>query len=115
MHPTHIFFFEQQPYVLAELAEYIDTKPEDASSASLVLKYLKALNSLFENGFLSHEKIESSDSPLLQRMEAGYNVFVQWLDSALEKGMYFAVVFSTLLAIAEEVRANVGASLFLLP
>ena len=72
MHPTHIFFFEQQPYVLAELAEYIDTKPEDASSASLVLKYLKALNSLFENGFLNHEKIESSDSPFLQRMEAGY-------------------------------------------
>ena len=33
----HLFFFEQQPYVLAELAEYIDTKPEDAPTVSFVL------------------------------------------------------------------------------
>jgi len=80
-------FLSQQPHVLAELAEYIDTKPEDGPSASLVVKYLQALNNLFENGFLSHEKIESADCLLLQRMETGYKFFVQWLDSALDKGI----------------------------
>ena len=84
------FFFEQQPYVQAELAEYFDTKPEDTPTASLAFKYLKALNSVFENGFLSHEKIESDGSLSLQRIEMGYNFFVHWLESALEKGTYFA-------------------------
>ena len=64
-----------------------------------LLKYLKALNSILENGFLSHEKIESAGSLLLQRIKVGYNFFVQWLDSVLEKGLYFAVVVSTLLVI----------------
>ena len=73
--------------MIAELAEYIDKKPEDEPSATLVVKYLQALNSLFENGFLSHERIESADCLLLQRMETGYQFFVQWLDYALEKGI----------------------------
>ena len=60
----------QQQYVLAELGEHLVNHPVDASSTALVLRYLRVLNALFEEGFLSHEVIRSVDSPTLLKMQS---------------------------------------------
>ena len=44
---TYSFFLQQQ-YVLAELREYLDSKPVDAASVEKSLQFLQALASLFE-------------------------------------------------------------------
>ena len=81
----HIFALPQQQYVIAELGEYLDSKPKDASSAKLVLRYLQALQKLFEEGFLTHERITSLQSSILTQMESGYNFFTNWLESLLDQ------------------------------
>ena len=81
----HIFALPQQQYVIAELGEYLDSKPKDASSAKLVLRYLQALHKLFEEGFLTHERITSLQSSILTQMESGYNFFTHWLESLLDQ------------------------------
>lgn len=81
----HIFALPQQQYVIAELGEYLDSKPKDASSAKLVLRYLQALQKLFEEGFLTHERITSLQSSILTQMESGYNFFTHWLESLLDQ------------------------------
>ncbi len=77
----------QQQYVLAELAEYAETDPEDSASVKKTLEFLRAVNNLFEEGFLSHEAISSVSSPVLKRMEKGYSFFTGWLDTLLIKGL----------------------------
>lgn len=82
----HIFALPQQQYVIAELGEYLDLKPKDAPSAKLVLQYLQALQKLFEEGFLTHERITSLQSSILAQMESGYKFFTHWLESLLDQG-----------------------------
>ncbi len=60
----------------------------DAAGTRMALKFLTAVNSLFEEGFLSHEKITSSNSPILQGMETGYHFFTGWVDPLLKDGTY---------------------------
>ena len=82
------FFIQilQQQYVLAELGEHLTNCPVDATSTALVLCYLRVLNTLFEEGFLSHEVIRSVDSPTLLTMQSGFCFFVQWLESLIAQG-----------------------------
>ena len=77
----------QQQFVLAELHEYLDSVPVDAASTRLAVQYLEALNDLFEEGFLSHQQINSISSPVLSHMEQGYKFFTTWLESLLAEGM----------------------------
>ena len=78
----------QQRFVLAELHEYLDKDPADAASTERTLQYLEALNNLFEEGFLSHQQINSTSSPVLKQMEQGYKFFTAWLESLLAEGIY---------------------------
>ncbi len=50
----------------------------------MTLKFLTAVNSLFEEGLLSNEKITAKDSPILQQIESGYHFFTGWVDPLLE-------------------------------
>ena len=74
--------------MIAELGEYLDLKPTDTSSTKLVLCYLQALQKLFEEGFLTHERITSLQSPILFGMGNGYQFFTKWLESLLNQGIH---------------------------
>ena len=73
--------------MLAELGEHIDSheNPADTRHDQMTLNYLQSLNYLFERGFLSHDKITSTDSHVLDGMEYGYEFFSEWL---LDEGKY---------------------------
>ena len=74
--------------MLSELYWYIhqELSPPDASSTSETLECLQACHQLFEAGFLSHERIMSLNSPVLQRIEKGYEYFTSWLSTLLTEG-----------------------------
>jgi len=57
----------QQEKVLGELHWYIhqDPPPKDVSITKETLLYLEACNLLFEEGFLSHERVRSADAKVL--------------------------------------------------
>ena len=78
-------YFLQQEQVLSKLYSYIhkEPPPADASSTSETLKYLQACHQLFETGFLSHKKIISLDSPVLQSIDKGYKYLTSWLSTLL--------------------------------
>ena len=77
----------QQQYVLAELREYLDSKPVDSASVEKSIQFLQSLACLFEQGFLTRERITSTNSPILHNMQFGYNFFTTWLEHLLEQGM----------------------------
>ena len=71
-----------------ELYAYIhqNPPPNDASTTSETLSYLEACNKLFEQGFLSHDRIRSMDSKVLKNIQDGYSYFSKWLTSILDQG-----------------------------
>ena len=72
----------QQEQILSELYSYVhqEQPPVDAAATKETLQYLEACNKLFENGFLSHEKIVSVDS-----------YFTSWLSTLLSEGSMYLV------------------------
>lgn len=76
--------------MLGELQWYIhqDPQPDNADTTSEVVLYLEACNLLFEQGFLSHNRIRSMDSDVLKNIDKGFSYFAEWLNSILDKGMY---------------------------
>ena len=53
----------------------------------MVVKYLKALNSLFELSLLGKQvRVFKSDGHTIQRMDAGFNFFKTWCEDAIENG-----------------------------
>ena len=44
----------------------------------MTIKYLKALNLLFENGILSSEHVSYTESAVLQNMDLGFKYFDDW-------------------------------------
>ena len=76
--------------MLGELHWYIhqDPPPVDKTATSETLLYLEACNLLFEEGFLSHERIRSLDSQVIQNISKGYKYFADWLTSLLDKGVF---------------------------
>lgn len=52
------------------------------------LQYLQACHNLFEEGFLSHERITDMESTLLKNIDEGYEYFTSWLSTLLSEGTY---------------------------
>ena len=55
----------------------------------MTLKYLEACHKLFENGFLSHNRIFTMDSDVLKSVDQGYNFFTTWFVELMDKGIVF--------------------------
>lgn len=70
-HCFNLFFHLKQNAVIAELSEYIQNNPADAENVEKAIDYLDACRQLFERGILSHEKITSEQSSVLQHMSVG--------------------------------------------
>ena len=84
----NLFFWLQQEQVLGELVHYAnqDPAPHDANATCETLAYLEACNLLFEQGFLSHDRIRGTNSDVIKNINRGYEYFSKWLDSILKKG-----------------------------
>ena len=66
----------KQNAVIAELSEYTHNNPADAENVKKAIEYLEACRQLFERGILSHEKVTTDQSIVLQNMSDGYAFFV---------------------------------------
>jgi len=63
-----------------------DPPPADAAEVHETLAYLEACSLLFEQGFLSHDRIRNLESAILQNITKGYDYFSGWLTSLLKEG-----------------------------
>jgi len=61
--------------------------PPDSDTTNETLQYLQACHNLFEQGFLSHEKITDMESEVLKNISIGYEHFSSWLSTLLTEGM----------------------------
>ena len=86
------FVFLKQNAVIAELSEYTHNNPADAENVNKAIEYLDACRQLFERGILSHEKVTTDQTIVLENM-SGYAFFVGWADYAWEKGKILSVAF----------------------
>ena len=71
----------QQDEVLAGLKEYVCgiPVPRDAPKVELTIRYLTALNNLFERSLLGkHVRVFEVQGSTIQRMQSGYQFFVDW-------------------------------------
>ena len=59
------------------------------------LKHTEACNLLFEKGFLSHEKVSSMNSIVVQNISSGYQYFTLWLSALLSEGTLSYGCFAT--------------------
>lgn len=73
----------QQEAVLTELHAN-----QDSPSVKYTLKYLTACNMMFERGLLSHERVSSHDTKVIDNISSGYSFFSDWLQKTLAKGTY---------------------------
>ena len=73
-----------------ELVHFVnqDPPPHNVETTCETLAYLEACNLLFEQGFLSHDRIRSTDSEVIKNINKGFEYFSKWLDSILDKRMY---------------------------
>lgn len=87
----------QQEQVLTELYSHIhqDPPPADVDATVETHKFLEACSLLFEKGFLSHEKVSSMDSTVLQSISSGYQYFTSWLSTLLSEDGQFPHTSST--------------------
>lgn len=49
-----------------------------SNSDTCTAEYLQACNMMFENGILSHQKIQSTSSTTLSNIEEGFKWFKNW-------------------------------------
>ena len=59
-----------------------------AIEAECTLKFLEACNLMFENGFLSHDRVSISNKQVLANIDEGYEFFCKWLDGIYKRSMY---------------------------
>ena len=73
--------------MLSELYAHIHQTPppSDKVHVEATLKYLEACNQLFERGFLSHDRIMSMDSEIIQNITQGFKFFSAWIDEIIKK------------------------------
>ena len=73
---------------MTELKSYTQRSPPpcDTPMVMATLKYLTACNQLFEQGFLSHEKVSADNTKVLDSIKMGYSFFSSWLKSLLDEG-----------------------------
>lgn len=81
---------------MAELYSYAnpddEQQPQDADSVMATYNYLSAVRLLFEEGFLCSKpgssKIKDMDSPILQKIQEGYQYFKNWWIQLDDASMY---------------------------
>uniref|UniRef100_A0A1X7V628 Transposable element P transposase-like RNase H domain-containing protein n=1 Tax=Amphimedon queenslandica TaxID=400682 RepID=A0A1X7V628_AMPQE len=71
----------QQPYMLDAIQALADARPDEMKEHLATLEYLKACNKLFEDGILSHQKVDQLSSKVLKNIDEGYAFFKKWKDS----------------------------------
>ena len=59
-----------------------------SDSDLMTVKYLKALNQLFERGILCSEHVSNEDSVVLQNMGKGFKFFKEWSEDVVSHGEY---------------------------
>lgn len=103
----------QQEQVLSELYAHIHQTPppSDKVHVEATLKYLEACNRLFERGFLSHDRIMSMDSEIIQNITQGFKFFSAWIDEIIKKSndhvpMGTILIVMYLLLIRSQVSHN---------
>ncbi len=78
----------QQDHLIAEIEKY---GAPSSDNDRMALEYLKALNLLFEQGFLCSHHIDSNESVVLQRIEKGFKFFCDWRDDVIVHGKFLHV------------------------
>lgn len=68
--------------MIAAIQEMVEKR--QSSTDTLTAEYLKACSNIFENGILSHEKIESTSSTPLRNMAEGMKWFYQWKEELMQ-------------------------------
>ena len=71
----------QQDKVIAEIKAHSNTT-YDAQT----VKFLEALNQIFENGLLSKEQVLTTEADPLQCVQEGLQFFTMWCDECIKKG-----------------------------
>ena len=75
----------QKPDVLREIYTYMNPQygeaPHHLAAVQQTYQYLTTCNQLFEEGFLSHYRIEDINSEVLHSIMEGYKFFVRWHDA----------------------------------
>ena len=79
----------QQDHVLAELKEFMASRPND-TSLSLTVQYLECCNKMFEQGLLTHDKNKVDDLHVLESIEYGFYFLMGWCDDALSRDIDIA-------------------------
>lgn len=64
--------------MLSAIKEIAKNRPDEQKEHMATYMFLKACNSLFEEGILSEKPITSTTSPILVNMRNGYNYFLEW-------------------------------------
>lgn len=64
----------------------LDSGGSDVEASTKIAVYLKACNLLFEQGLLSHRRINNKDSPVLGNIRKGMAFFEQWCAEHEETG-----------------------------
>lgn len=67
----------QQPYMITAI-EGMASKDPSCDAHVATAKFLRACSNIFEDGILSHAKINSMQSKPIKNMETGYHFFEQW-------------------------------------
>ncbi|XP_065887616.1 uncharacterized protein [Dysidea avara] len=77
----------QQEQVLGELFDYLDQEPhpDDYHSVKNTLRYLEACSKILESGFLSHERVDSTNCKIVTSILEGFNFFSSWHQELLPK------------------------------
>uniref|UniRef100_A0A1X7U9J2 Uncharacterized protein n=1 Tax=Amphimedon queenslandica TaxID=400682 RepID=A0A1X7U9J2_AMPQE len=70
-----------QPYMLDAVQALADARPNKMKEHLATLEYLKACNKLFENGILSHKKVDQLSLKVLKNLNEGYAFLKKWKDS----------------------------------
>jgi len=89
-------FYLQQEQVMGELFHHISQNPTDILETKTTLKYLESCHSIFEKGFLSHDRIFSMDAGIITSINKGYSFFTQWHSSLINKGKCLSAYHSML-------------------
>ena len=71
--------------MIAAIREMAEKNNWMRESHSLTAEYLQACNFIFENGILSHEKINSTRSIVLMNIEKGMKWFLKWKEELKEE------------------------------
>ena len=77
--------YVQKAEVLRKLYIYMNPQyglpPYDQANVQQTHEYLRACNMLFENGFLSHDKIRDENADVLTSIQEGYSFFPRWYEA----------------------------------